>query len=135
MQELLMAYGAGMVSGSRSMLGLTMAATSPTARALTIALAAAEMVADKSARIPARISPGPLAGRLVTGALAGAGCARNGSRVPAALAGAAGAATGAHLLYHARRLATERLGVPPLVAALAEDALAIGSSLLLARCR
>jgi uncharacterized membrane protein len=135
MKELMIAYCAGAVSGSRSMLGLALAARSAPARTLALGLAAAELVADKSPRVPNRTDPIPLAGRMLTGALAGAACARNGNKLPTALAGAAGALTGTYVFFYLRRLATERLGAPPLAAALTEDAMAVGSGMLVRRCR
>jgi uncharacterized membrane protein len=148
----MLAYGVGAVCGSRSLLApaiitttsagpwppggpLGAAARLPGGRALMVAMAAAELMADKSARIPARTDVLPLAGRAVTGAMSAAACARPNQRIPAALVGAIGALTGAYAFFHLRRLATSRLGLPDVVAGAAEDAVAIGLARAMMRCR
>ena len=152
MKEWLLAYGIGAVCGSRSLLvpallantsagpwplagPLATAARSAGGRALMAAMATAELLADKSVRIPARTDALPLGARVTTGALSALACARPSQRVPAAVAGAIGALTGAYLFFHLRRLATARLGVPAIMAGAAEDALAIGVGTALMRCR
>ena len=128
------AYGIGALSGSRSMLGPAMVARralSPTGRRLLALLALGEMVADKSAHIPARINALPLTGRLVTGALAAAAAGGRRRRLRGALLGAAGALSAAYACYHLRRLAHSRFGVPNVIAGVAEDALALGAGALL----
>lgn len=89
--------------------------------------AAGEMVVDKLPIVPHRVTPGPLFGRLVFGAMAGAVCAELNERPRAvgAFLGGGGAVLGALLGYHARRALTRRAGLPDLPVALAEDALAI----------
>lgn len=96
------------------------------AAALQVA-AVGEMVVDKLPIVPDRISPGPLFGRLMIGAMAGSvGAGTNGrSRAAGALLGGIGAVIGAYLGFHARRALTRRAGLPDLPVALAEDALAI----------
>jgi uncharacterized membrane protein len=136
MNELALAYGIGAVSGSRSMLGPALVGTRAlpaAAEGVLAAMSVAEMVVDKSAGIPARTAPLPLAGRALTGALAAAGYARPGRRLASALLGAAGAITAAYAFYHLRRLATERFGVSNSVAGLVEDATAIGVGAMLLR--
>ncbi len=103
----------------------------PVARVLGV-LALGEFVADKLPWIPVRVQPLPLAGRALTGALAGATAAAGRRRVwVAAVLGAGAALASAWAFYSLRRLATRRLGVPDRVVALAEDALvlAVGSRL------
>ena len=152
MKEWLIAYGIGAVCGSRSLLGpalvantssgrwplggpLAAAAHLPMGRALMAAMAAAELVADKNSRMPARTEALPLAGRLTMGAMSAAACARPSQRVSAAVAGAIGAYTGTYLFFHLRRLATTRLGASNVVAGAAEDAVAIGLGAAMMRCR
>ena len=152
MKEWLIAYGIGAVCGSRSLLApaliantssrpwalggpLAAAASLPLGRAVMTAMATAELIADKSGRIPPRTDALPLAGRLATGALSAAACAHPTQRVPAAVAGALGAYTGTYLVFLLRRFATTRLGVPNVVAGAAEDALAIGLGTAMMRCR
>jgi uncharacterized membrane protein len=140
MRDLVLFGLVGALSGSRSMLGPAMVAN----RALPAVLqpvvglmAMGEMAADKDPRLPARTQPLPLAGRLVTGALTAAAIAAPGRGLRAAVAGAVGAAWGTYGLFHLRRLATERLGVPNAVAGLVEDGLAVaaGAALLHGRGR
>jgi uncharacterized membrane protein len=94
-------------------------------------LSAAELAADKLPSIPRRTLPLPLAGRAASGAFVGQAAARRGGLVPA-LVGAAAAVAAAFAAYHLRRLATDRLGVPNVVAGLAEDALALAAGAALA---
>ncbi len=91
-------------------------------------LAAGEIAADKMPFVPSRIGAGPLAGREMTGGLAGAAIFRNAGRsMPAGLVlGMAGAAAGSFGGYYARSFLSKRTGLPDLVWAVAEDALAIG---------
>jgi uncharacterized membrane protein len=136
----------GAATGGRSMTGLagvaltTPAGTgggwlgrlaSPGGRVLVVAAAAGELVADKSPKIPSRLAPVPLAARVALGALAAAALARRDhapAGLPVALAGAAtvgGSVAGAAW----RRAIPQRDGLP-LVAAIAEDAAAIGLAAL-----
>jgi uncharacterized membrane protein len=134
MRELILFGLVGALSGSRSMLGPAMVANTALPaplRPLVGLMAVGEMAADKDPRIPARTEPAPLAGRLVSGALTAAAIAAPGRGVVAAAAGAFGAAWGTYGLYHLRRLATQRLGVPNAVAGLVEDALAVGVGMAL----
>ena len=97
----------GAITGMRSMAGATVLAANrggPAARLFGL-LAAGEMLADKTAFVPDRIEPLPLAGRAVLGALAGGFVAHEArdSVVAGALIGAAAAVAVAHLAYHLRR--------------------------------
>ena len=152
MRQLGIAFGFGVVSGSRSMLAPALVSQSfatshdlleerglaadllsrPRAVQLLPLLAAGELVADKLPWTPARTDVMSLAGRTASGALVGAATAAPENRTAAALAGAAGALAGTFGLYHLRRLATGR-GMPGWLAAVTEDALAIGFGLLLMR--
>lgn len=93
------------------------------------ALAAGEMVADKTPVVPARTEPGPLAGRAVLGGLAGLAASRSsgrGIRIATALVGAGAAAGAAVLAYRLRREAGRRLAVPDPLLGAAEDAIVLG---------
>lgn len=102
-------------------------------RAAATAAALGELVVDKLPRTPSRLRPGPLAGRVLLGALAGGGYARrHGAHpvVPALTAAAAALATsygGARWRAYAAR---HRVGVP---AAVAEDAAAVALAWVAAR--
>jgi uncharacterized membrane protein len=138
MKDLLLCGLVGALSGSRSMLGPAMVANTamPAAlRPIVGLMAVGEMAADKDPRIPSRTQPVPLAGRIVTGALTAAAIAPHGRGLRAAAAGAAGAVWGTYALFHARRLATTRFGVPNAVAGLVEDALAVAVGAALLRGR
>lgn len=96
--------------------------------------AVGELVADKLPATPSRVEPGPLVGRVVSGALAGAAFAsaagvRGARLVPPAVAGALGAYAGTWGGYLARRTAVERSGLPDPVVAAGEDLLAVGLAL------
>ncbi len=88
-------------------------------------LALGELIVDKLPQTPARTMPPGLAVRAIGGALAGGSIAKagGGNRAIGILAGLAGA-LGASYAGAAYRKAASRY-VPPLVAALAEDGLAI----------
>lgn len=104
------------------------------ARALAV-LAAGEMAADKSSRLPARTQPAALVGRALSGALVGAVAGERGGaggRLRAALLGAGAAVAASFVLAALRRLATERMHVPNALAGLAEDAAVVALGLRLA---
>jgi hypothetical protein len=121
----------GAAAGIRSMvplatLGLTLPRR-PLAYGAPVAVAsAAELVYDKLPQAGERTAPGPLVARIGAGALAG-GIAGYVLGTSMALTGAAGglAALASTLLSHRARAAAARR-VPPLVAALSGDLLAIG---------
>jgi len=100
------------------------------AQALTIA-AVGEMVADKLPVIPDRIAPGPLAARILSGALCGASlCAAEGKRARlGALCGGLSALASAYAFYHLRRKIGETETLPDTALGLSEDALVIGTGL------
>jgi uncharacterized membrane protein len=95
-------------------------------RVLGIA-SAAEHVADKLSFIPPRTDPGPLAGRMASGAVCGAVIARRGgeSAVVGAVIGAIAAAAATFAAYEIRRALTVDVGLPDLPVALAEDVAAV----------
>lgn len=106
---------------------LSVLASSKTSSILKV-LALGEMVVDKLPITPARISPGPLIARIVSGAISGAAiCAAEDKRadVGAVVGGMAGI-LGAYGFYHLRRRTGEATGVPDVVLGVAEDAIVIG---------
>jgi uncharacterized membrane protein len=109
-----------------------MAAT-PTAWVFTV-LACAELVADKLPFTPSRLTPGPLGARIVSGGLCAAVLcfAANQSVFIGAMLGAIGGVAGAYEGYWARTRLAPRAGVPPLPAALIEDAVAIALAIAVA---
>lgn len=131
----------GAVAGARAMTPLAaLAATRSGAAgrgtvlsAGSVLLAAGELVGDKQKDAPDRVVPAGIAGRLVSGAVAGAACAPRGDRVAGAMLGAAAAVAASHLTFRLRRAAMRRWGST--VSGLAEDALAVGTAVLLARRR
>jgi len=94
------------------------------------ALACAELVGDKLPFTPSRLTVGPLAGRVVMGALCGmALCAATHQPMTlGGIAGGIGAGVGAYLGYHVRRMLTTRAKLPDFLVALAEDAVAIAGA-------
>ncbi len=104
-------------------------------RGLTAVAAAGEVVGDKLPMVPSRLQPGPLGGRVIVGALAGATLSH---RTPVALAvgamlGAATAGAGSAAGYYARKALGEATGVPDLVWAVLEDGVALGLGILSVR--
>jgi uncharacterized membrane protein len=100
------------------------------AQALKIA-ALGEMVADKLPIIPDRISPGPLAARILSGALCGASlCTAEGARAPiGAIGGGLSAIASAYAFYHLRqKLGATRI-LPDAALGLSEDALVVCTGL------
>lgn len=105
---------------------------SPGARYVLSALMIGELIADKLSFTPSRTKPGPFAGRLVTGALAGAAFVV-GSRLSmpvGATVGALGAAAGTLGGYRVRAWLPPLFRVPDFVVALAEDVVAVGCALV-----
>ena len=107
---------------------------SPVTAYILTALAAMELVADKLPFTPSRLTLLPLIGRILTGGLCGAAfaAASHQSIVLGAFAGGAGGVAGALAGYHARHALVTKLEVPDLAVALVEDAIAIGSAVLIA---
>jgi uncharacterized membrane protein len=94
-----------------------------------------EFVSDQLPKTPARTAAGPLAARIVMGALSGA-CLAAAARAPliaGALLGAVGAVIGAFAGYKARVGLVKGLGVPDFAIAIPEDLIAIGVALLMVR--
>jgi uncharacterized membrane protein len=106
-----------------------------TAAAVAIAslLAIGELVMDKLPSTPNRTTPGPLAGRLVMGAVCGAaiGVTTGQSIVLTVVLGAVGALIGTFGGYRVRHRLVTGLKVKDLVIALMEDVVAIGGAFLL----
>ena len=90
--------------------------------------AVGEVIGDKLPLTPSRLSKRPFLGRLGFGALSAATLAQTQGIpvVQAALRGAVGAGIGSVVGYAFRVVAGRVTGLPPLVVALAEDAIAIG---------
>jgi uncharacterized membrane protein len=96
---------------------------SPVGRGVAVAAGAGELVGDKLPATPSRVGAGPLFGRATSGAVVGA------------VAGALGALAGSWLFYVARKAVVEKTGLPDLVVALVEDAVAISGSVAVVRSR
>ena len=96
-------------------------------RGLLTAAAIGEMIGDKLPFVPSRLSPAPLVGRVVSGALGGAAIGRQArlSPVAGAAGGAVGAAGGALAGYGGRTYLARWLKVPFWLSGVAEDALAV----------
>lgn len=94
-----------------------------------VAAGLGELVGDKLPNTPSRLAPLPLVGRMTIGAIAGAaiGSEGKGSQpiVRGAVLGAFGGLVGSFAGYHLRHAIVEKSGLPDLVVALGEDAIAI----------
>lgn len=101
---------------------------SPTSAIALKVMAAGELAADKSAFIPNRIDPGPLAFRAISGAVCGATiCKAENEQVNiGALTGGLAAIASAFTCYYIRRKLGENTDIPDLMLGLAEDAVVIG---------
>jgi uncharacterized membrane protein len=148
---LALAFGIGVVAGLRSLaapavvawaacLGWLHLQNSPVAFMASIwsviifsALAIFELFADLLPKTPKRTAPGPLAARIITGALCGACvCASANESLPiGAAAGALGAVVGAFAGYEIRKRLTTGLNIRDLFIAIPEDLVAIGLALFL----
>jgi len=125
---LVVAAALGLAAGLRT---LTPAATILLARHHMVAgvvvsvLAVCEWVIDLLPATPARTKPGPLIGRVASGAFAGwlAGGGPETARIVGAIVGACAAAAGTFAGYRTRMWAIDQFGA--LRAALAEDVVAI----------
>ena len=95
-------------------------------------LALMELVADKLPQTPSRTMPASLLIRVVLGGLSGAALCVAGhqSLIAGALLGGVGGVAGAYLGYRARMGLSKALKTP-LLAALIEDAVAIGCAFLI----
>jgi uncharacterized membrane protein len=146
---LFFAFGIGVVAGLRSFaapavvawaahLGWLRLQDSPVAFMASIwpavifsGLAIFELVGDLLPKTPKRTAPGPLAARIITGALCGASvCASANQSVPIGAAlGALGAVIGAFAGYEIRRRLVTGLNIKDLFIAIPEDLIAIGLAL------
>ena len=95
-------------------------AVNPMIRRAVLVAAAAEIIGDKLPSTPARTEPIGLIGRIASGTFCGRVAAGNAG----ALVGAATSAAATFGFYEARKAASARM--PALLAALLEDAIAIG---------
>jgi uncharacterized membrane protein len=147
----LLAFGIGIVAGSRAVLAPTVVSWAiargwlspreprlqflahPIAPKILTGLAIGELVGDKLPTTPSRAQPAPFSARVLSGALSGAAIgSAGGSLLSGLLAGAVGGAVGTLGLRAARRLLADAFG-NDWPAALLEDAAAIASGLLIAR--
>jgi uncharacterized membrane protein len=96
-------------------------------------LAVGELITDKLPFTPNRTAPGPLIGRILTGALCGAalGAAGDGSLGAGVALGAVGAIAGAFGGYQVRHRLVKGARLPGIAVALGEDLVAIGGVLLI----
>ena len=95
----------------------------------SLALAAGELAGDKLPSAPDRIVLAGLAGRLTTGAIAGAALAPLGKRNAGALLGAVAAVVASYPTFHARVRAMRRFGQT--ATGFFEDAAVVGLSMWL----
>jgi len=129
----LRAFGLGVVAGLRSITApavATLGAGHGAGRTLAL-VAAGELIADKLPAAPSRLAPAPLVLRIASGGYAGSTMVarHGGARQTGVLLGALGAVAGALGGFYARRAAVDRLGLPEVAVALAEDVLAVGGAL------
>lgn len=122
----------GFVTGLRSMtptalLAWTSEKPSLVLKAVMGFLAVGEIIGDKLPMTPSRLTSRPFVGRIVFGALAGALVSRrfNQPLVQGAIRGTIGAVVGSFVGYGYRSLATQGLDIPNVLAAIAEDGVAI----------
>lgn len=94
-------------------------------------LAVSEMIADKLPIIPDRISPTPLLGRAISGAICGASmCISKGERSDiGGISGGLAAIVSAYGFYYLRRKLSEDAGIPNVLLGLIEDAVVIKGGL------
>ena len=134
MDSLLVALGIGFVSGLRSFTSLAALALSRGIGVWGIVLGLAalgEFVGDASPKIPSRTALPSVAGRAVSGAVAGWFIAawHSGSPVAGAIVGVIGALIGTYGGHAARVAAIAKIGAIP--AAVVEDLVAIGLAALI----
>lgn len=100
---------------------------------ISIAAALIEIIVDKLPNTPRRTEALGLIARLLFGGLSGAAicAARNQSMVIGAVLGGAGGLIGAFAGYQVRTRLVRALGVPDVVVAFIEDAVAIGGGFLI----
>lgn len=99
-------------------------------RTLTAVLAVGELVGDKLPFTPSRLKGGALIARLAIGATAGALLCKRAQQPPldGAIHGALGAALGSVAGYTYRTIMPDITGVPDVIWAIGEDAIALGLS-------
>jgi uncharacterized membrane protein len=97
-------------------------------RTPTKLFAAGEFIYDKVPTVPSRVAPPLLVGRIAAGALVGAtvGSRAGRNRAGSAILGGLVAFASAHATYRMRRALGRRL--PPMAAALLEDAIVVGAA-------
>jgi uncharacterized membrane protein len=96
--------------------------------------AIAELIGDKLPFTPSRLTPGPLAARIIIGALCGATLVSADAPSPilGAVAGAIGGLAGAFAGYRVRVGTVSALELPDVLVALTEDAVAILGAIFIA---
>lgn len=94
-------------------------------------LAAGEVAADKSSKIPDRVRPGGLSGRALSGALVGAAVySLNRHQVwKGALVGAASALVSTVLSFYGRKFINQKTKLPDHTIGAVEDMVAVGGSI------
>jgi len=147
---LILGFVLGMSAGLRSMAPVAIVAWAaqlpwPDLRQTNLALMAApvtayvftvfacvELVFDKLPFTPSRLGAGPLGARVICGGLCAATlcAATHQPVVGGAIAGGLGGVVGAFAGHRIRRYLTTNLKTPDLLVALVEDAIAIGSAVL-----
>ena len=147
-KTLAISAGLGFVSGVRTFTGLATAswhlsrqgrshsgstvltAQSSKVRLPLTVLAGGEIVLDKTPFVGNRTDPPALFGRAAFGALCGVLVADylRTDKIAAAAVGAASAVASTFIAFHARKAATERMGVPDWMVAVAEDAAAVSAA-------
>lgn len=113
--------------------GLPAAAVAPPARALAGIAVSGELVTDALPNTPSRLEVPGLVARVTLAAIAGVVIARatDGHPLPAALVAATVAVVSARVGHDVRQAAARR--VPPIAAAVVEDAVALALALAAAR--
>jgi uncharacterized membrane protein len=108
---------------------LTELLSSPLMARLLQAASAAEMAADKTSWVPARIAWPLLAWRVVVGGVAGSVVAgrQGASRLAGAALAAAAAVGAAYGAYYLRKALHDRLHLPQRVLGAAEDSIVVGA--------
>lgn len=111
-------------SGARTSAGIAAISRRTPARLF----AAGEFIYDKVPTVPSRVAPRLLVGRIAAGAVVGATVGRRAgrNRVGSAILGGLVAFASAHATYRMRRALGRRL--PPIAAALVEDAIVVGAA-------
>jgi uncharacterized membrane protein len=103
--------------------------SSPAGRVMLQASTVGEMVGDKMPFTPPRTDPGPIAGRMIFGAIAGTAIGTLGDgpavKASALAAGVVGSLAGSYGGYAYRRGVTKATGLPDLPVALVEDIAAV----------